>query len=121
MISHDKRDKYLRMTYGISIEVYGLMLKHQGGGCAICRKPPKPGKNLHVDHDHGPSKRVRGLLCHWCNRKILGRRREDPDIHDRAAAYLRQIFDWRHCTKASKAAPPQKRKTRKKARRATAI
>jgi hypothetical protein len=89
------RDKYLRDTYGISTVIYGYMLAYQRGVCAICFNSPKPGKRFHVDHDHKTG-RVRGLLCHWCNRKILGRRRENPDHHERAAAYLRKTFDWRY-------------------------
>lgn len=44
------------------------MLKTQGGGCAICRKPPKKLR-LHIDHDHVSGK-VRGLLCARCNSAI---------------------------------------------------
>lgn len=47
---------------------YEAMLTAQGGGCAICRRPPKT-RRLHIDHDH-KTMRVRGLLCHRCNRNL---------------------------------------------------
>ena len=89
-----KRDQYLRKTYGLTLEQFNKALKAQGGKCAICRRPPKPGKNLHVDHDHR-SGRVRGLLNYFCNHRLLGRGRENPDHHEAAAKYLRATIDWR--------------------------
>lgn len=63
----------LRQKYGITLEQYQAMLVAQGGGCAICHKPPVD-LPLCVDHDHAccPGKKscgkcVRGLLCVYCN------------------------------------------------------
>jgi hypothetical protein len=47
-----KRDKYLSKKYAISLSWYNIKLVEQNGGCAICHKPPKEGKSLHIDHDH---------------------------------------------------------------------
>ena len=88
------RDKYLRKTYGLTDRQYRLMVKAQGGVCAICHKPPKPGRRLQVDHVHSTG-RVRGGLDWFCNYKFLGRRRENPDHHEAAARYLRSPVDWR--------------------------
>lgn len=63
------RDAYLLRTYNITEAAYNKMLKMQGGKCAICGKPPKPGARLHVDHDH-TEHRVRGLLCTGCNTRL---------------------------------------------------
>lgn len=50
----------------------GLIAKH-GNQCAICEKPRSEFKNnLAVDHAH-KSGRIRGLLCFYCNRRVLGR------------------------------------------------
>jgi hypothetical protein len=57
-----------RSRTGLSVEEYDAMLKAQGGGCAICGNPPKT-RRLDVDHDHKTGK-VRGLLCHRCNRAL---------------------------------------------------
>ena|SRR3990167_9839002 len=87
------RNAYLKRTYGISQKIYKAMLKDQAGVCFICHRPPKPGKVLHIDHDHATG-RVRGLLCWKCNKQVIGRNR-DPEIHTRAATYLRRTLDWR--------------------------
>lgn len=91
----DRRARYLWATYQITLATYDAMLAHGRGGCWICGVTPKPGKNLHVDHDHKTG-RVRGLLCWFCNHRLLGRRRENPEHHIRAAHYLLLKKDWRN-------------------------
>lgn len=91
----EKRDRYLRGKYGLSLAQYERMLFQQGGTCKICRRPRKPGRRpLNVDHDHRTS-RVRGLLCFTCNHHMLARGCDHPEFHDRAAEYLRSTFDGR--------------------------
>lgn len=44
------------------------MLADQEGRCAICRGTSFGRYGTpRVDHDHGPTKHVRGLLCDRCN------------------------------------------------------
>lgn len=85
-----RRQEHLKERYGITMEQYGLLLAKQGGGCAICGRTQtwvtKKG-SLSVDHDHQTGK-IRGLLCHPCNR-ALGFFREDPDLIQHALDYLR--------------------------------
>jgi hypothetical protein len=65
-----QRDAELRRQYAISAEEYERIFAYQGGGCAICRRPP--GKTrLAVDHDHKTGL-TRGLLCWHCNRALGG-------------------------------------------------
>jgi len=97
-----KRDKYLQSKYGITEEIYNTMLAHNQGGCWICDRKPKPGTNLNVDHEHprkkvpGSGGNVRGLLCFFCNKYLIGRRRaEHAWLFERAAAYLKSTKDWR--------------------------
>ena len=47
---------------------YDSLLAAQKGGCAICGALPLT-RRLDVDHDHR-TMRVRGLLCHRCNRAL---------------------------------------------------
>lgn len=47
---------------------YLRLLAEQGGHCALCPSTPK-NRRLHADHDHKTG-RVRGLLCHRCNRAL---------------------------------------------------
>jgi hypothetical protein len=79
-----KRIYNYRYRYGITVEEYERMLEAQGGGCSICRKPPKRGL-LHIDHDHDTGA-VRELLCVDCNRKIAAL--EDPVWFAAATDYL---------------------------------
>lgn len=89
------RDRYLRKTYGITQAIYITMLNKGSGMCWICKKLPKPGKNLHVDHDH-KTKQVRGLLCWLCNKKLIGRAKlADVWKYEAAAKYLASTKDWR--------------------------
>ena len=59
-----------------------------GGSCMVCGA--KPGKsNLALDHCHDTGK-LRGILCLKCNMGI-GQLNDDPDLLDKAAAYLRRF------------------------------
>ena len=84
-------------AYGIAEEDYSAILVLQGAVCAGCRKPPKDGKNLAIDHTHQSGERrrlgyekgetVRGLLCNVCNR-LLGRARDNANVLRNLAIYL---------------------------------
>jgi recombination endonuclease VII len=82
----DYRAEHLRRTFGMTQGDYDAMLLDQGGGCAICGRAPRPGKHLHVDHDHDTG-RVRGLLCFSCNVGV-GNFHHDTERIARAAEYL---------------------------------
>lgn len=70
----------------MSLEEYDVVLEYQKGKCAICRKNPASGKVLHIDHEHGGH--VRGLLCGYCNTRLVGRLK-DAELAQRLADYLR--------------------------------
>jgi hypothetical protein len=76
--------KYAR-TYNMSVEDYENMLMSQNGVCAICNN--KTEKVLCVDHDHSDNDRVRGLLCHNCN-KLLGFAKDNIYVLSKAIEYL---------------------------------
>ena len=84
---HRKRDVYLRRTYGMTLKDYYVLLDYQDGKCYLCKRPPRPGENLTVDHDH-VSRKVRGLLCTYCNRRNVGRFRDWNLVYD-IAMYLK--------------------------------
>jgi hypothetical protein len=65
------RNKTLKRKYGITVEHYEQMLKHQNGVCKICKSLDPSGRRLAVDHCHTTGA-VRGLLCPNCN-TALGR------------------------------------------------
>jgi hypothetical protein len=84
------REGHLKRKFGITQERYAELLAAQGGGCAVCRRKAKPGRSLHVDHDHATGE-VRGLLCFSCN-AALGHLADDPD---RIHALSRYILEHR--------------------------
>ena len=82
-----QRAYHLKRKYNISLEEYDAILAAQNHSCAICgtRTPAGVGR-FHVDHDHA-TKRVRGLLCHGCNRGI-GYLRDDIFLLAEAIKYI---------------------------------
>lgn len=87
-----RKNTDLKSAYGITLADYELMLKSQGGKCAICRSPdsksPSKYHSFFVDHDHANGK-VRGLLCFNCN-SALGLMRDSQRNLVRAIEYLRR-------------------------------
>ena len=80
------RDARLKRLYGFEPGEYEKVLEYQQGVCYICGKPPKPGKNLHVDHDHKTGL-TRGLLC-WKDNAAVAKFKDDVFLLLRAAVYL---------------------------------
>lgn len=81
------RESYLLRTYGITLAQYSSLLKKQNDCCAVCLKPKEVFKvNLAVDHNHKTGE-VRGLLCNYCNRRLIGRH-TDPILLRRMAEYV---------------------------------
>lgn len=80
------RDIRLLTLYLLTEEEYQRVFEHQGGKCAICRRPPVKYK-LSVDHDHATGE-VRGLVCRQCN-KGLAYFRDDQQRLLRASEYIR--------------------------------
>lgn len=90
--SHHKR-YHLKRSYGLEISEFRRMSEACNNKCEICKqdnfdmsRKAKGEANLCVDHDHKTGK-VRGLLCHNCNR-ALGLFQEDVDVMKRAIEYL---------------------------------
>jgi hypothetical protein len=77
------KQKNLKRNYGIGLPEYNKMYADQQGACAICKTPLDV---LCVDHSHTTGK-VRGLLCHPCNRGI-GLLKESEDTLRAALTYL---------------------------------
>jgi hypothetical protein len=72
-----KRNENLKRCYGITLQEYNEMLDRQNGKCATCGGTETAGRKsgrgvadvFVVDHSHKTGK-VRGLLCHRCNRAM---------------------------------------------------
>lgn len=83
---------YLKRNYGITYRTYRLMLESQQEKCKICEgegfimNSDRHKMKLVIDHCHKTGK-VRGLLCHNCNR-ALGLLQDSEDNLKAAIAYL---------------------------------
>ena len=113
------RAQRLATVFNITPEEYDRILEFQGGVCAICGRPPKPGKRLAVDHDHRTSF-VRGLLCFFCNRRLVSSRTDEAIL--RMAEYVtnppaRQALGR---DVVAPGRPPRKRGKRRRARKKAA-
>lgn len=69
--------------YSLTPEQFEALLRSHHGQCAICNA----GVATCIDHDHKTGK-VRGLLCAGCN-SGLGQFRDNPEVLEQAARYLR--------------------------------
>lgn len=92
-------------TYGITKEQYDDI---DLGYCPVCLRPWDATVRPAVDHDH-KSGEVRGLLCLFCNRYVVGRHR-DGNVLRRAGDYL--LATRRGWIVPPK--PPKKRRRKKK-------
>lgn len=85
-----QRNKWLRTTYGITVQEYNRLFQIQGGMCAICKKHQSELKqSFHVDHDHTTMK-VRGLLCFNCNSRLLPVIEHYSELFEAAKTYLQE-------------------------------
>jgi hypothetical protein len=90
----NRRRLQIKAAYGLTPERYDAILASQDGVCAVCRQPERtvdprskrPYVRLSVDHCHTTG-RVRGLLCHRCNRAI-GLLGDSVDLLRQAIDYL---------------------------------
>jgi len=103
----------LARCYNLSVPEYDRAVVRQGGRCAVCGEPPKPGQRLSVDHDHETGQ-IRGLLCNGCN-AALGCMRERPDLIYRLAAYAEQAARLRVTAIAVQAAREARRQRKEPA------
>ena len=86
------RRSSLKSKFDLTADDYQAMHDAQDGKCAICGRPETATRDgkvkwLAVDHDHGPSQRIRDLLCVSCN-VGLGNFGDDPTRLRAAADYL---------------------------------
>lgn len=100
----DKHAYHIRRVYGLTPEQYQELYDKQQGKCPIClRHQDEFPQRLSVDHNHKTNE-VRGLLCRYCNHRVVGRH-TDPDLLRRVADYLENHTGW--------FVPPKKRRKRR--------
>lgn len=98
----------LMRSFGITPEQYDEMLVRQNYSCYICeRNQDQFDRRLAVDHNHITGE-IRGLLCSYCNHRVVGRHR-DGALLRKIADYIEQGTGW--------FVPPKKSKKRRTKRR----
>lgn len=103
-----RREYHLKRLYGITNDQYQELLEKQDHKCFVCQKHETEFKTkLAVDHNHKTGE-IRGLLCNYCNHRIVGRN-TDPEIMRRVYEYLSQGTGW-----IVPSRPKKKRRVRKK-------
>jgi len=88
-----KNKKIARLKkYGLTLDQWNQMREDQKHKCLICHTHEKDcqQETLCVDHCHSTGK-VRGLLCHNCNRGI-GLMNDCPENVKRALEYLSEVY-----------------------------
>ena len=83
-----RREYSLIRRYGLTIKDYDKLFKLQNRKCAICGKHQKEmRKRLSIDHNHKTGF-VRGLLCYYCNSKLLRYLRDNKNCAVGLVNYL---------------------------------
>jgi len=88
--SDKKKVNWRKYAYGITKEEYDNLLVASNNKCAICGNEFEPTRRNEpcIDHDH-ETQQIRGLLCRYCNIG-LGHFKDDPEVLEKAAIYLRR-------------------------------
>ncbi len=92
------RWRRIERKYGLSKEQWMAIYDDQNGRCYICQRDEKQlkrskSKYLCVDHNH-ETLEIRGLLCGFCNNKILPALKESPEMAMRIVNYLKENRDY---------------------------
>lgn len=90
------RELWIKKVYGITMDEYHLIWLFQNGECPICERQLLDESDIangvggvkpHIDHEHGGH--VRGLVCAYCNTRLIGRLKDHAKAQ-RLADYLRE-------------------------------
>lgn len=84
-----RQSAQLKSSYGISLEERDQRIRKQRGLCKVCRKKFSKKRKPFVDHVHDRTKKVRGILCRYCN-TLLGSSFDDIKILLSAVKYLKE-------------------------------
>lgn len=89
-------------VYGITREQYDEL---DEGNCVICLREWSDAVRPCVDHDH-KSTEIRGVICLYCNHRIVGRHRD--------GALIRRVADYLDRPRKGWLVPPKKKKKKVK-------
>lgn len=102
-----QRAKFQRIkrVYGIERNQYEELL---GSSCPICLREWSDTVRPCVDHDHATGD-VRGVVCIWCNRYIIGRHRDPMVVY--------RLYEYLTAPRRGWIVPKKKRKIKRKKRK----
>jgi hypothetical protein len=88
---------HIRKTYGITFEELKERMKKQNNQCLICKREFKDLSEIgrynisypRIDHNHKTGE-IRGILCDYCNRMLLGAVDDNIFILVNAIKYLKK-------------------------------
>lgn len=92
----------IERVYGITKEQYDDL---NTGVCPICLRGFDDNVRPVVDHDHSTGE-VRGILCFYCNHRVVGRHRD--------GSLIRRVADYLDAPRRGWIVPPKKKKRKKK-------
>lgn len=112
------RAAWVEKTYGVTLDEWDQIFAEQDGGCGICGRKPRKDETFHLDHEHakGQSGPVRGILCPYCNTRLIGRLKDHTKAQ-KMADYLRDPPATRALGRVTIA--PGRPKAKRKPRRST--
>ena len=87
--SKSRESNWKRQGIDMTWERYQQMLAERKGKCDICKRSGFK-QALAVDHNHKTGQ-VRGLLCSYCNHRVL---RHLHDCPERAAGVVDYLIRW---------------------------
>lgn len=88
------RAAQIKSRYGLTADQFESLLATQGDVCAVC-VGGFVGRKMYVDHDHATGA-VRGIVHMECN-TLMGLSKDNPELLERAAAYLREHTEKSRC------------------------
>lgn len=69
------RAAWIKRVYGLTMEQWDEIWEYQNRKCGVCRREPRSGETFHLDHEHTEkgAGMCRGILCPYCNTRLVGR------------------------------------------------
>ena len=81
-----RRQEWIEKTYGITGIEFAVLMEHQNYRCGCCQRRCRENETPHVDHEHGGH--VRGIVCAYCNTRLIGRLK-NHETAQKLADYLK--------------------------------
>jgi hypothetical protein len=95
----------IKRVYGLEKEDYARL---DTGKCPICLRAFGAAVRPVIDHDHKDGS-IRGILCFYCNHRVVGRHRDSDLIY--------RVYEYLAAPRLGYIVPKKKPKVRRKTRK----